>query len=87
MQVGISDPMFRVVIWDAMTPDIKKMVYQAAKGIPGDDDAMIEVVKEAAYIVKNIDKEIKGPKKRILEVQESCQTKEASRPCKAQQKD
>jgi hypothetical protein len=60
--------MFRAVIWDAMTPDIKKMVYQVAKGIPRDDDAMIEAVKEAAYIVKNIDEEIKGPKKRTLEV-------------------
>jgi hypothetical protein len=60
--------MFRAVIWDAMTPDIKRMVYQAAKGIPKDDDAMIEAVKEAAYIVKNIDEVIKGPKKRTLEV-------------------
>jgi hypothetical protein len=34
MRVGASGPMFRAVIWDAMTPDIKKMVYQAAKGIP-----------------------------------------------------
>jgi hypothetical protein len=79
--------MFRAVIWDAMTPDIKKMVYQAAKGIPRDDDAMIEVVKEAVYIVENIDEEIKGPKKRTLEVQESRQTKEAARPHEAQQKD
>jgi hypothetical protein len=68
MRVGASGPMFRAVIWDAMTPDIKKMVYQAAKGIPKDDDAMIEAVKEAAYIVENIDEEIKGPKRRTLEV-------------------
>jgi hypothetical protein len=27
MRVGASGPMFRAVIWDAMTPDIKKMVY------------------------------------------------------------
>jgi hypothetical protein len=66
--VGISSPIFRAVIWDAMTPDIKKMVYQVAKGIPQDDDAMIEVVKEAAYIVENIDEEIKGSKERTLEV-------------------
>jgi hypothetical protein len=85
--VGTSGPMFRAVIWDAMTPDIEKIVYQAAKGIPWDDDAMIEAVKEAAYIVKNIDEEIKGPKKRTLEVQESCQTKEAAHPHEAQQKD
>jgi hypothetical protein len=61
--------------------DIKKMVYQAAKGIPPDDDAMIEVVKEATYIVKNIDEEIKGPKKRTLEVWENHPTKEAAHPC------
>jgi hypothetical protein len=67
MRIGASGPMFRVVIWDAMTPDIKKMVYQAAKGIPRDDDAMIEAVKEAAYIVENIDEEIKGPKKKTLD--------------------
>jgi hypothetical protein len=79
--------MFRAVIWDAMTPDIKKMVYQVAKGIPQDDNAMIEAVKEAAYIVENIDKEIKGPKKRILEVWDSCHTKEAARPREAQQND
>jgi hypothetical protein len=79
--------MFRAVIWDAMTPDIKKMVYQAPKGIPRDDNAMIEAVKEAAYIVKNIDEEIKGPKKRTLEVRENCPTKEAARPREAQQKD
>jgi hypothetical protein len=72
--------MFRAVIWDTITPDIKMMVYQAAKGIPRDDDAMIEVVKEAAYIVENIDEEIKGPKKRTLEVWENCPTKEAARP-------
>jgi hypothetical protein len=87
MRVGASGPMFRAVIWDAMTPDIKKMVYQAAKGIPRDDDAMIEAVKEAAYIVENIDEEIKGPKKRTLEVRENRQTKEAARPREAQQKD
>jgi hypothetical protein len=34
MQVGISGPMFRAVIWDAIILDIKKMVCQAAKGIP-----------------------------------------------------
>jgi hypothetical protein len=87
MRVGASGPMFRAVIWDAMTPDIKRMVYQAAKGIPKDDDAMIEAVKEAAYIVENIDEEIKGPKKRTLEVRESRHTKEAARPREAQQKD
>jgi hypothetical protein len=87
MRVGASGPMFRAVIWDAMTPDMKKMVYQVAKGIPRDDDAMIEVVKEAAYIVENIDEEIKGPKKKTLEVRESRQTKEAARPREAQQKD
>jgi hypothetical protein len=48
---------------------------------------MIEAVKEAAYIVKNIDEEIKGPKKKTLEVQESHQTKEAAHPHKVQQKD
>jgi hypothetical protein len=79
--------MFRAVLCDAMTPDIKKMVYQAAKGIPQDDNAIIEAVKEATYIVENIDKEIKGPKKRTLEVWESRQTKEAARPHKVQQKD
>jgi hypothetical protein len=63
------------------------MVYQAAKGIPRDDDAMIEAVKEAAYIVENIDEEIKGPKKRTLEVRENRPTKEAARPREAQQKD
>jgi hypothetical protein len=87
MRVGASGPMYRAVIWDAMTPDIKKMVYQAAKGIPRDDDAMIEAVKEAAYIVENIDEEIKGPKKRTLEVRENRPTKEAARPREAQQKD
>jgi hypothetical protein len=70
-----------------MTPAIKKMVYQSFKGIPRDDDAMIEAVKEATYIVENIDEEIKGPKKRTLEVQESRQTKEAARPHEVQQKD
>jgi hypothetical protein len=87
MHVGASGPMFRAVIWDTMTPDIKKMVYQAAKGIPRDDDAMIEAVKEAAYIVENIDEEIKGPKKKTLEVRESHHTKEAARPHEVQQKD
>jgi hypothetical protein len=87
MRVGASGPMFRAIIMDAMTPDIKKMVYQAAKGIPRDDDVMIEVVKEAAYIVENIDEEIKGPKKKTLEVRESHQTKEAARPHKVHQKD
>jgi hypothetical protein len=87
MRVGASGPMFRAVIWDAMTPDIKKIVYQAAKGIPRDDDAMIEAVKEAAYIVENIDEEIKGPKKRTLEVRENRPAKEAARPHEAQQKD
>jgi hypothetical protein len=87
MRVGTSGPMLRAVIWDAMTPDIKKMVYQAAKGIPRDDDAMIEAVKEAAYIVENIDEEIKGPKKKTLEVRESRHTKEAAHPCEVQQKD
>jgi hypothetical protein len=70
-----------------MTPDIKKMVYQAAKGIPRDDDTMIEAVKEAAYIVENIDEEIKGPRKRILEVWENRPTKEAAHPHEAQQKE
>jgi hypothetical protein len=79
--------MFRAVVWDAMTPDIKKMVYQAAKGIPRDDDAMIEAVKEAAYIVENIDEEIKGPKKQTLEVWEHHPTKEAAHPHEVQQKD
>jgi hypothetical protein len=79
--------MFRAVIWDAMTPDIKKMVYQAAKGIPQDDNTMIEAVKEAAYIVENIDEEIKGPKKKTLEARESCHTKEAAHPHEVQQKD
>jgi hypothetical protein len=87
MRVGASGPMFRAVIWDAMTPDIKKMVYQADKEIPRDDDAMIEAVKEAAYIVENIDEEIKGPKKRTLEVRENRPTKEAARPREVQQKD
>jgi hypothetical protein len=87
MRVGASGPMFRAVIWDAMTPDIKKMVYQSFKGIPRDDDAMIEAVKEAAYIVENIDEEIKGPKKRTLEVQESRPSKEAAHRCETQQKD
>jgi hypothetical protein len=85
--VGGSGPMFRAVIWDAMTPNIKKIVYQAAKGIPQDDDTMIEAVKEAAYIVENIDEEIKGLKKRTLEVRENCRMKEAARPCEVQQKD
>jgi hypothetical protein len=79
--------MFRAVISDAMTPDIKKMVYQVAKGIPKDDDAMIEAVKEATYIVENIDEEIKGPKKRTLEVRENRHTKEAAHPHEMQQKD
>jgi hypothetical protein len=48
---------------------------------------MIEVVKEAAYIVENIDEEIKGSKKRILEVRENRPAKEATRPREAQQKD
>jgi hypothetical protein len=48
---------------------------------------MIEAVKEAAYIVENIDEEIKGPKKRTLEVQENCPTKEAACPRDVQQKD
>jgi hypothetical protein len=48
---------------------------------------MIEAVKEAAYIVENIDEEIKGPKKRTLEVWENCPTKEAAYPHEAQQKD
>jgi hypothetical protein len=48
---------------------------------------MIEAVKEAGYIIQNIDEEIKGPKKRTLEVRESCHTKEAARPCEVQQKD
>jgi hypothetical protein len=48
---------------------------------------MIEAVKEAAYIVENIDEEIKGPKKRTLEVWENRPTKEAARPREAQQKD
>jgi hypothetical protein len=85
--VGISGHIFRVVIWDAMILDIKKIVYQAAKGIPQDYNAMIKAVKEAAYIVENIDEEIKGPKKRTLEVWENHQTKEAAHPGKVQQKD
>jgi hypothetical protein len=80
MWVGTSGPMFRAVIWNTMTPDIKKMVDQAAKGIPRDDDAMIKAVKEAAYVVENINEEIKGPKKRTLEVQENRPTKEAAHP-------
>jgi hypothetical protein len=48
---------------------------------------MIEAVKEAAYIVENINEEIKGPKKRTLEVRENCPTKEAAHPHEAQQKD
>jgi hypothetical protein len=48
---------------------------------------MIEAVKEAAYIVKNIDEEIKGPKKQTLEVQDNRPTKEAARPHEVQQKD
>jgi hypothetical protein len=68
MRVGTLGPIFRAVIWDTMTPEIKKIVYQSFKGIPRDNDAMIEVVKEAAYIVKNILEEIKGPKRKILEV-------------------
>jgi hypothetical protein len=48
---------------------------------------MIEAVKEAAYIVENIDEEIKGPKKKTLEVRESRHTKEAARPHEVQQKD
>jgi hypothetical protein len=87
MRVGASGPMFRAVIWDAMTPEIKKMVYQSFKGIPRDDDAMIEAVKEAAYIVENIEEEIKGPKKKTLEVRENRHTKEAVRPREVQQKD
>jgi hypothetical protein len=87
MRVGASGPMFRAVIWDAMTPEIKKMVYQSFKGIPRDDDAMIEAVKEAAYIVENIEEEIKGPKKKTLEVRENRHTKEAARPREVQQKD
>jgi hypothetical protein len=79
--------MFRAVIWDAMTPDIKKMVYQVAKGIPRDDNTMIEAGKEAAYIIENIDKEIKGPTKKTLEVWESYHTKEAAHPREVQQKD
>jgi hypothetical protein len=51
-----------------MTPEIKKMIYRSFNGIPRDDDAMIKAVKEATYIVENIDEEIKGPKKRMLEV-------------------
>jgi hypothetical protein len=66
-----------------MTPDIKRMVYQAAKGIPKDDDAMIEAVKEAAYIIENIDEESKGPKKRTLEVWGNHHTKEAASPHEA----
>jgi hypothetical protein len=87
MRVGASGPMFRAVIWDAITPEIKKMVYQSFKGIPRDDDAMIEAVKEAAYIVENIEEEIKGPKKRTLEVRENRPSKEATRPRETQQKD
>lgn len=68
MRVGTSGPMFSAMIWDAMILDIMRMVYQGAKGIPRDDDAMIEAVKEAAYIVESIDKVIKGPKRRTLEV-------------------
>jgi type III secretory pathway lipoprotein EscJ len=79
--------MFRAVILDAMTPEIKKMVYQSFKGIPRDNDAMIEVVKEATYIVENIDEEIKGPKKRILEVWDNHPSKEATHPRDMQQKD
>jgi hypothetical protein len=48
---------------------------------------MIEAVKEAAYIVENIDEEIKGPKKKTLEVQQSRHTKEAAHPHEVQQKD
>jgi hypothetical protein len=48
---------------------------------------MIEAVKEAAYIVENINEEIKGPKKRTLEVQENRPTKEATRSREVQQKD
>jgi hypothetical protein len=48
---------------------------------------MIEAVKEAIYIIENIDEQIKGPKKRTVEVQESRQTKEAARPREVQQKD
>jgi hypothetical protein len=48
---------------------------------------MIEAVKEAAYIVENINEEIKGSRKKTLEVQDSCQTKEATHPCEVQQKD
>jgi hypothetical protein len=87
MRVGASSPIFRAVIWDAMTPEIKKIVYQSFKGIPRDDDAMIEAVKEAAYIVENINEEIKGPKRRTLEVRENRQIKEAARPREVHQKD
>jgi hypothetical protein len=87
MRVGTSGPIFRVVIWDAMTPEIKKMVYQSFKGILRDDDTMIEAVKEAGYIVENIEEEIKGPKKRILEIWESHPSKEAAHSHETQQKD
>jgi hypothetical protein len=87
MGVGISGLMFRVVICDTMTPEIKKMVYQSFKGIPRDDDAMIEAVKEAAYIVENIEEEITGPKKRTLGVRENQPSKEAAYSHEPQQKD
>jgi hypothetical protein len=32
MQVGASGPMFRAVIWDAMTPDIKKNGLSSSQG-------------------------------------------------------
>jgi hypothetical protein len=48
---------------------------------------MIEAVKEAAYIVENIDEEIKGPKKKTLEVRDNRSAKETARPCEVQQKD
>jgi hypothetical protein len=87
MRVDASGRIFRAIIWDAMTPEILKMVYQSFKGSPQDNDTIIEAVKEAVYIVENIKEEIKGPKRRTLEVQENRPSKEAAHPHEGQQKD
>jgi len=46
------------------------MVYQRCGGIPTDDEEMIDAVKDAAHVVEELDEELKGSKKRTLEVRE-----------------
>ena len=91
MRVGALGPMFRNVIWEAMTPAIKKMVYQRCGEVPNDDVALIHAVKEAAHVVEGLNEELGYTKKKTLEVRgerkDKGKEREAARPREVQQKD